>query len=123
MTMLTSTHFPHHRLRAYTLALEALRLAKTLADRVPRGYRTFADQLLRAAGSVVLNTAEGANARTHGEKRQAFGVARKEAGEAASAAEALAVMGLLPQDDVIELIQRMDRVAGHLTGLIRRAGA
>ena len=108
----SSTHFPHHKLHTYTAALDALCLAKTLADRVPSGYRTFADQLLRAAGSVVLNTAEGANARTNGEKRQAFGVARKEAGEVASAAEALAVMGLIPKELAADFIRQQDRVAG-----------
>ena len=122
MTPLIETQFPHHRLAAYTQALDALVLAKTLADGVPRGYRSFADQLLRATGSVVLNTCEGENARTAGEKRQAFGVARKEAGEAAGAAEALARMGLAPEEDARQLIHLLDRVAAKLRGLMNRAG-
>ena len=75
--------------------------------------------MLRSAGSVVLNTGEGANGRTAGEKRNAFGIARKEAGETACAAEALALMGLVDTDDAVAVIQAADRVAGTLTGLVR----
>ncbi len=51
--------FPHQRLDAYVVALQLACQAKALADRVPRGHRTLADQLMRAAGSTVLNIAEG----------------------------------------------------------------
>jgi len=120
MTFITQTRFPHHRLAAYEQALYLLLLAKKLVDTVPAGYATFRNQLLRAAGSVVLNTGEGANARTPGEKRNAFGIARKEAGEAACAAEALALMGLVDRDQAVELIQAADRCAATLTGLVKR---
>jgi len=67
-----SSKFPHHRLDAYRVSVEMACTAKKLADRVPRGYRSFADQLLRAAGSTVLLIAEGANRYTAGQKRQRF---------------------------------------------------
>lgn len=120
MPFVTSTRFPHHRLDAYAQALELLRLTKLLADQLPAGYATFHSQMLRSAGSVVLNTGEGANARTRGEKRNAFGIARKEAGETACAAEAVALMGLVAKADAVAVIQTADRVAGILTGLLNR---
>ena len=120
MKPITETHFPHHRLDAYSQALELLLLAKQLNAQVPAGYATFANQLLRSAGSVVLNTGEGANGRTAGEKRNAFGIARKEAGEAPCAAEAMALMGIVDRADAIATVQAADRVAGCLTGLIKR---
>jgi len=59
-------------------------------------------------------------ARTAGEKRNAFGIARKEAGETACTAEALALMGLVARDDAVAVIRAADQVAGTLTGLVRR---
>jgi four helix bundle protein len=118
MSFITPTHFPHHKLAAYKQALDLLALAKNLSDRLPTGYAHFANQMLRSAGSVVLNTGEGANGRSAGEKRNAFGIARKEAGETACAAEAVAMMGLVTEAEAIAVIQAADRVAGTLTGLV-----
>ena len=42
--------FPHDRLDAYNVGLELVAQAKGLAARVPRGHRTLADQIMRAAG-------------------------------------------------------------------------
>ncbi len=120
MAFITSTHFPHHKLAAYQQALELLLSAKRLSGQLPGGYASFGNQLLRSAGSVVLNTGEGANGRTAGEKRNAFGIARKEAGEAACAAEAVALMGLVRTEDAVAVVKAADRVAGTLTGLVRR---
>jgi len=125
MDYLTKTHFPHHRLAAYAQALKVLVLAQGLCEQVPRGFAKFANQLLRAAGSAVFNTGEAANARMAGEKRNGFGIARKETGEAAAAAEALALMNLVRCEDTVDFIQAADRLAAQLTGLIKhweRAG-
>ena len=81
MDYITKTHFPHHKLAAYAQALRVLVLAMGLCEQVPRGYAKFANQLMRAAGSAVFNTGEAANARMPGEKRNAFGIARKETAE------------------------------------------
>ena len=72
-----ATHFPHHRLDVYRLALDMARLAKQLADRVPRGYRSIADHLLRAAGQTVLLIGEGAN--RYGQARRGNASQRLEA--------------------------------------------
>jgi four helix bundle protein len=115
-----ATNFPHHRLDVYRLALDMARLAKQLADRVPRGYRSFADHLLRAAGQTVLLIGEGANRYGAGQKRQRFTEARGECGETASAAELLSVLGLVPKDDAHQLMIIADRVGAMLTRLIKR---
>ena len=120
MTDIPRTQFPHYRLDAHEVSMQMLLLAKTLADSVPRGYRQFADQLLRAAGAVVGGITEGANRRTPAQKRDAFGRARGEAGEAAGHAEALARMGLVDSEVAVELIVLADRTAAMLTGLMKR---
>ena len=115
-----STPFPHHKMEVYTVGLEMLLQAKNLSDKVPRGYRSFADQLLRSAGAGVAGTTEGLNRRTSGMKRDAFGRARAEVGEAAGHAECLAVMGLVGQQEAWEFIGLASRVAAMLTRLVQR---
>lgn len=115
-----TTNFPHHRLDVYRLALEMARLAKHLADRVPRGFRSFADHLQRAAGQTVLLIGEGANRYGAGQKRQRFSEARGECGESASAAELLSVLNLVPKDDAHQYMVVADRVGAMLTRLIQR---
>jgi four helix bundle protein len=116
------THYPftHHQLDVYRVAIQMTQQAKLLSDRVPRGYRSFADQLLRAAGQTVLLIGEGANRYTAGQKRQRYSEARGECGEAAVAAELLTALGLLPQRDVEQLMELASRVAAMLTRLIQR---
>ena len=116
----TGYAFAHHKLDAYRVAMEMAQLAKQLSARVPRGYRSFADQLKRAAGSTVLNIGEGANRYSAGHKRQRYSEARGECGEVAVAAELLATLGLVPQQDVEPLLAKADRVAAMLTRLIQR---
>ena len=112
--------FSHERLDVYRVGLEMARVSRQLADRVPRGYRSFADQLLRAAGQTVLLIGEGANRYTTGQKRQRYSEARGEAGEVAAAVELLATLRLVPKPDADEVIHLAGRVAAMLTRLIQR---
>ena len=112
--------FPDHQLDVYTVSLQALKLAKSICDDVPRGYRSFADQLLRSTGSVTLNICECANGRTRAERRNAYGIARKEAGEAAGTIEALVIMDLVGEDKAKELHGLLYRLNCMLKGLIEK---
>jgi len=51
--------FPHNRLEVFLVSLEMASQAKRVADRVPRGHRSLADQLLRSSGSTVLLIPKG----------------------------------------------------------------
>jgi hypothetical protein len=53
--------FLHHRLDAYWTSLDLAVACKAVADAMPRGYRTLADQLTRASVSVVTLITEGRN--------------------------------------------------------------
>jgi four helix bundle protein len=112
--------FPHTRLDVFRVALQLAAKAKALADRVPRGYRSFADQLLRAAGSTVLLIGEGANRFGVGAKRQRYSDARGEAGEVAAAL--LTTLALVPATAGQEVIQLAGRVGAMLTRLLQRFG-
>ena len=118
---MTTLHpFPHHKLDAYHRALDLVCLADRLAAAIPRGHRSLADQLLRAATSVALNLSEGANRLTSGEKRACFSIDRGECGEAAAAAEIAAALRLVPASDAEQLVAMAGRVGAMLTGLIQR---
>jgi len=74
---------PHHRLKAYAMALKLLDAIK--AARIRDAY--LRDHAIRSAKSAALNAAEGAGRVTRADKAQAFKVARSEAGEAAASTE------------------------------------
>jgi four helix bundle protein len=111
--------FSHHKLDCYRVALEMLRDVHRVTTRIPRGYRSFADQLLRAAGETVALIGEGANRFTKGQKRQRFTEARGEAGEVAVHVEAIRAMELICEHDANRLLGKADRVCAMLTRLIQ----
>ena len=112
--------FPHEKLDAYWIALDMVNASREVANAIPRGHRSVADHLLRAAANAVLLLAEGADRRTPGEKRQRFAESRAECGEVASAADLVLVLKLGPGAPVEELKRLAGRVSAMLTGLIGR---
>ena len=112
--------FAHHKLDAYRVAREMADRSQVIAERVPRGYRKWADQLLRSAGSTVGLVGEGANRYSAGQKRHKFTEARGEAGEVAAWVEQLHSCGMVGEAEALEVLALADRVCAMLTRLIRR---
>ena len=51
--------FPHDRLDAYRVSLDLLERVHALCERIPRGYRSIADQMLRVCrpgGTIGLTS-------------------------------------------------------------------
>jgi len=119
----TQFQFTHHRLDAYRVARQMAVRVKVICDGVPRGYRKWADQLLRAAGSTVGLIGEGANRFSAGQKRQRYTEARGEAGEVAAWIEQLLLCGLVKKPEATEVLGLADRVCAMLTRLIQRHAA
>jgi four helix bundle protein len=113
--------FPHHRLDAWHVALEALLGADRISRRLGRGYGPLADQLRRASQSAYLQVAEGA-AKVGAERAQRFRGAKAEASEAAAAIEAAARLGLVPAEEAAVAIDRFAKLCAMLTKLVRAAG-
>lgn len=120
MSAINKPVFTHHRLEVYHLALRMAVLAKAVADKIPRGYRSYADHLKRSSGNTVLLIGEGANRYSSGMKRQRYEEALGEAGEAAVVAEVVVTLGLVPEADTTELMRHADRVCAMLTRLVKR---
>ena len=112
--------FAHQKMDVFRVAMQMARESRELSDRVPRGYRSLADHLLRAAGQTVHLIGEGANRYTAGQKRQRYTEARGESGEVAAAAELLATLHLAPKAEADAIIALAGRVAAMLTRLIQR---
>lgn len=108
--------FDYQRLDAYKVAREALRLGDALARRPPRGYSSLQDQLRRALLSAYLGIAE-ASSRQGADRFCRFRCARGEACEAAAALEAVLVLHLAPEAEVLTLMVLLDRLCAMLTRL------
>lgn len=116
----TSIQFPHTRLEVFHVALEMAVKVKAMADDIPRGHRSLADQILRASSSIVLNIGEGANRISTGAKRQRYAEARGECGEVAAAVTLLAAIGLARDMECDDILRLAHRVGAMLTKLVRR---
>ena len=112
--------FPHEKLDAYRVALDLARLSQAIAETIPRGHRSIADHLLRAAANTVLLIAEGANRRGAGLKHQRFVEGRGECAEVAAAADLLKVLNIGSTVDADKLKHLAGRVSAMLTRLIAR---
>jgi four helix bundle protein len=115
MNDLTPRRLPHHRLVAYTVALELLALVRDAEIKDPK----LRDQALRAAKSICLNIAEAVGRRSPADKARVFGIARGELLEVAAALEiaALAYDTTSATNHAAAVIT--DRLYALLTGLSR----
>ena len=77
-------HFDHERLDVYIAAVDFLALAHGITTNFSSGHGDLADQLRRAATSVVLNIAEGAGEFSKPEKARFYRIARRSATECAA---------------------------------------
>lgn len=84
--------------------------------RLPRGYAALADQLRRALLAAYLGVAEASSRQGH-DRLARFRCARGEASEAAAALEAVAMLGLAPEDDTRAVTALCDRLCAMLTRL------
>jgi four helix bundle protein len=111
--------FPHSRLDAFQVAQEALVRGDALARVLPRGYGALADQLRRALLSGYLGVAEAAG-RSGADRAARLRCARAEAGEAAAALEAVALLRLAPAAEAEAVVTLLARMAAMLTRLAGR---
>jgi four helix bundle protein len=106
---------PHHKLKAYGIAvmlLEAVKSAR-IRDAVLR------DHAMRSAKSACLNAAEGAGRVTRADKARAFTIARAEACEAAAAVEIAVRAGDAEAGALGPVLDYATQVIAMMTALIR----
>jgi four helix bundle protein len=102
-------------LEAYAVSKSLIRSLRTIVPIIKKNDRDLADQLKRAATSVLLNVAEG-EYRAAGDRRHAFEIAAGSANEVRACLDAADAWGW-PIDDS-EAREHLKRVQGMLWGLV-----
>lgn len=109
----------HQRLQAWQLARQLALACRKAAKQFPPEEHRLADQLRRAADSIVLNIAEGSARGSNREFRKFLEVARGSMKEV-EAALALACDGeLVAESEASAILALADRTARTLYGLLR----
>jgi four helix bundle protein len=111
--------FDHERLDVYQLALDFLILADDTIEHLPRGRSHLADQLGRAATSIVLNIAEGAGKFSKPDKRRYYLIAMESTTECAAIYDVFLRLKLTTTEHHTECKTILDRIASMLTKMAK----
>ena len=106
------------RLDVYQRAIEFLALASEIVEELPRGHAERADQLLRAAESVVRNIAEGAGRWSEADSAKHYKIARGEAMESAASLDVLRLRRLVTSERYERGIKLLEAVVAMLSKMI-----
>jgi four helix bundle protein len=86
----------HTNTRIYMRSMELLRITHESTASLPAGYGYLADQLRRAAASILLNFSEGCGKPSRAERNRYLMAARGSAYEVAAVYDILNAFGLCP---------------------------
>ena len=111
--------FDHERLDVYRLAIEFIVLADGIVEHLPRGRSHLADQLSRAATSIVLNIAEGAGKFSRPDKRRYYLTACGSVTECAAILDVLLHVKLITTDLHQRGKELLDRTMAMLVALAK----
>jgi four helix bundle protein len=106
---------PHHRLIAYQLALELVKLIGSIRI----GESQLRQQARKSAASAALNTAEGAARQSLADKSRAYAIALAECCEACAAVEIAGALGACRAEHVQQVLALAVRLKNVLSRLVR----
>jgi four helix bundle protein len=106
------------RLDVYQRAIEFLVLTTELTETLPRGNAERADQLIRAAESVVRNIAEGAGRWSDADSSKHYKIARGEAMECAASLDVLKLRKLVGLERYDQGTKLLEGVVAMLTKML-----
>ena len=107
--------FDHDRLQVYQNALSFLAIADDIIESLPRGRAYLADQLHRAALSVVANTAEGSGEFAPRDKARFYRMALRSGTESAALLDACRILTAFD-------VETIDRARMQLYAVVRMLG-
>lgn len=113
----------HEKLDVYHRAVKAVGLLQKVALAIPPSREDLRDQLRRAAVSIPLNIAEGANGFAPRDKAKYYRIAQGSAGECLAALDVAkeVVIGPVPAKDARdELLRVMDALSKMIFAMQRR---
>ena len=106
------------RLDVYQRAIEFLALVYDVVDELPRGHADRADQLTRAAESVVRNIAEGAGRWSEADSANRYKIARGEAMECAACLDVMKLRKVITDPQYARGGQLLEGVVAMLTKML-----
>lgn len=106
------------RLDVYQRAIEFLALVGDIVGDLPKGHSERADQLVRAAESVLRNIAEGAGRWSGADSAKHYKIARGEAMECAASLDVLKLRRLVSVQRYEDGIRLLEGVVGMLTKMV-----
>jgi four helix bundle protein len=107
----------HEKLDVYKIAIEFMAIAIKLADIIPRGYSSLADQLKRAAWSIPLNIAEGCGKNSSNDKKRFYSISRGSAMECSAIIDVCRVLGVDDENSCTQGKILLTRIVAMLTKL------
>ena len=107
----------HEKLDVYKVSIEFMAIAIKIANNIPRGYSSLADQLKRAAWSIPLNIAEGCGKSSPNDKKRFYSIARGSAMECAAIIDVCHVLGIEDGNSFIQGKALLTRIVAMLTKL------
>jgi len=107
----------HEKLDVYKVSIEFMAIAINIADNIPRGYSSLADQLKRAAWSIPLNIAEGCGKNRINDKKRFYAIARGSAMECAAIIDVCQVLKIDNKNSFKQGKSLLTRVVSMLTKL------
>jgi len=111
--------FDHEKLDVYQLAIDFVARANDVVENLPRGRGYLADQLQRAALSIVLNIAEGAGKFSSKDKAAFYLRARGSTTESAAVLDVCERLKLLHTGICAEHKAVLERISQMLTKLVK----
>ena len=114
-------HFEHERLDVYKAAIAFLALVDEIIEHLPKGRGHLADQIERAATSILLNVAEGAGEFATNEKARIYRIARRSATECAAILDVCRTRRLVAADRLDVGRDLLVRIVAMLTRMILNA--
>ena len=106
------------KLDVYKRSIEFLRVSLEIVRELPRGHAAQADQLKRAAESIVQNIAEGAGRFTRADKARHYTIARGSAMECAGTLDIMQAEESVKTERYERGIELLGRIVSMLTKLI-----
>jgi four helix bundle protein len=112
-------HFDHERLDVYQFSLKFAVMSAGIIEAFPPGRAHLADQLHRAAVSVILNIAEGAGEFSKGDKARFYRMAKRSATECAGVLDICRELQIAAAEPLIEGRDLLLKIVSMLIKLIR----
>ena len=108
----------HGRFPAREARIELLASAEAVCRALPKGRAYLADQLRRAALSITLNVAEGADEFAAADKARFYRMARRSATECAAILGSCRVLALVQPAQIAEGRASLIRIVAMLTAMV-----